>query len=104
MTLISSATTKMQKFADIDLSIVPCQRCGCRMITKSSSVKGQMICVDCGQPVAEVPRNMGVSKILIAISLLLVLLMIAGLTTLLAPSNTFSDQDGRPSAEQSGAE
>lgn len=74
------------------------------MITKSSSGKGQMICVDCGQPVAEVPQNMGVGKVLIAISLLFVLLIIAGLTTLLAPNNMFSDDDGRPSTEQSGAE
>lgn len=74
------------------------------MITKSSSGKGQMICVDCGQPVAEVPQNMGVGKKLIAISLLFALLMIAGLATLLAPNSTFSDHDGRPSTEQSGAE
>ncbi len=74
------------------------------MITKSSSGKGQMICVDCGQPVAEVPQHMGVGKVLIAITLLLVLMMIAGLTTLLAPNNTFSDHDGRPSTEHSGAE
>ncbi len=74
------------------------------MITKASSGKGQMICVDCGQPVAGVPQKMGVGKVLIAITLLLVLMMIAGLTTLLAPNSTFSDHDGRPSTEHSGAE
>ncbi|MCP9818292.1 hypothetical protein KBZ18_02145 [Synechococcus sp. Cruz-9H2] len=74
------------------------------MITKASSGKGQFICVDCGQPVAEVPQNIGVGKKLIAVTLLFVMMMSAGLITLLAPNNTFSDHDGRPSTEQSEGE
>lgn len=74
------------------------------MITRARSGKGEMICVDCGQPVDDVPQKTGVGKMLIAITMLLVLIVIAGLTTLLAPSNTFSDHDRRPSMEQPGVE
>lgn len=73
------------------------------MITKGSLGKGSMICVGCGHPVLGIKDHRGLGFWLSVITMLLIGLVLAGLPILVDPSG-FSEHDGRPATEQSGAE
>ncbi len=73
------------------------------MITKGSLGKGSMICVGCGHPVLGLKDQRRLGIWLSAITMLLIGLVLAGLSTLLDPSG-LSEHDGRPVTEHSEAE
>jgi DNA-directed RNA polymerase subunit RPC12/RpoP len=80
-----------------------CHRCGCRIVTKAKLHELGLICADCGNPVVELQSNQGLVNWLSRISVVLFLLVLAGLPAMVG-SRVSSDTGSKPSAEHAGRE
>jgi len=91
-----------------------CERCGCRMIAKTSpgksnlgkSILGKagMVCVDCGHPVSEIHANRGPGNWLQRLCILGVLLVLALLPALVGTNGLSERGSSKPLTEQSQEE
>jgi hypothetical protein len=73
------------------------------MVTKAKLREVGMICVDCGNPVLELRSNQGQGNWLSRITVVLFLLVLAGLPAMLGPWAS-SEGGSKPLTERAGAE
>jgi hypothetical protein len=73
------------------------------MITRADAGQSGMVCVDCKAPVVDLRNNQVKSKLRSRITVVLFLLMFAGLPAILG-ANTISAMGSQPFTEHAGAE
>lgn len=78
-----------------------CTKCGCRMLTRSATIKNRLICCDCGSPIMQQSTQMG-KAVNWWISLAMVAVLLATMGLLIARDQfSLEGRDGSNARESS---